>query len=115
MDKREFLKTSGAMLASTLLSKLALGQTTANSRANWAGNYTYSTKSLDQATTVEDVLHSVRSHSHIKALGARHSFNGIADSTVDQISLKHLDQIELDAKARTVTVGAGVTCGQLAP
>jgi xylitol oxidase len=64
MDKREFLKTSGAMLASTLLSKLALGQTTANSRANWAGNYTYSTKSLDQATTVEDVLHSVRSHSH---------------------------------------------------
>jgi hypothetical protein len=28
MDKREFLKTSGAMLASTLLSKLTSAQTT---------------------------------------------------------------------------------------
>src|SRR3982074_769989 len=115
MDKREFLKTSGAMLASTLLSKLTSAQATHDSRTNWAGNYTYSTKNLDQANTIEDVLHSVRSHPHLKALGARHSFNGIADSTVDQISLKHFDQIELDAKARTVTVGAGVTYGQLAP
>jgi xylitol oxidase len=115
MDKREFLKTSGAMLASTLLSKLTSAQITADSRTNWAGNYTYSTKNLDQATSVEDVLHSVSSHSHLKALGARHSFNGIADSAVDQISLTHFDQIELDAKARTVTVGAGVTYGQLAP
>ncbi len=115
MDKREFLKTSGAMLASTLLSKLTSAQATPDSRTNWAGNYTYSTKNLDQANTIEDVLRSVRSHSHLKALGARHSFNGIADSTVDQISLKHFDQIELDTKARTVTVGAGVTYGQLAP
>lgn len=115
MDKREFLKTSGALLASTLLSKLTAAQTTADSRTNWAGNYTYSTKNLDLANTVEDVLHNVQSHSHLKALGARHSFNGIADSTEDQISLKHFEQIELDAKAKTVTVGAGVTYGQLAP
>ena len=49
MDKREFLKTSGAMLASTLLSKLTSAQAVPDSRTNWAGNYTYSTKSLDQA------------------------------------------------------------------
>jgi xylitol oxidase len=115
MDKREFLKTSGALLASTLLPKLTTAQTTADSRTNWAGNYTFSTKNLDLANTIEDVQHSIRSHSHLKALGARHSFNGIADSTEDQISLKHFDQIELDTKAKTVTVGAGVTYGQLAP
>src|SRR5258707_10155804 len=115
MDKREFLKTSGALLASSFFSKLGTAQTTADGHTNWAGNYTYSTKNLDLANTVEDVLRSVRRHSHLKALGARHSFNGIADSTIDQISLKHFDQIELDAKARTVTVGAGVTYGQLAP
>jgi len=115
MDKREFLKSSGALLASTLFSKLATGQAPADSRTNWAGNYTYSTKNLDMANTVEDVRHSINSHSHIKALGARHSFNGIADSTEDQISLKRFDQIELDPKAKTVTVGAGVTYGQLAP
>src|ERR1700722_10917760 len=115
MDKREFLKASGAMLASTLLSKLTTAQTTPDSRTNWAGNYTYSTRNLDLANSVEDVRENVRAHSHLKALGARHSFNGIADSTVDQISLKHFDQIELDTKAKTVTVGAGVTYGQLAP
>lgn len=115
MDKREFLKTSGTLLASALLPKLTTAQTMAESRTNWAGNYTYSTKNLDLANTVEDVKHGIRSHSHLKALGARHSFNGIADSTEDQISLKHFDQIELDTKAKTVTVGAGVTYGQLAP
>ena len=115
MDKREFLKTSGALVASGLLPKLTTAQTTVDSRANWAGNYTYSTKNLNFANTVEEIRHNVRERSHLKALGARHSFNGIADSTVEQISLKHFDQIELDAKAKTVTVGAGVTYGQMAP
>ena len=115
MDKREFLKTSGALLASGLLSKLTTTQTTADNRTNWAGNYTYSTKNLNFANTVEEVKHNVRERSHLKALGARHSFNGIADSTVEQISLQRFDQIELDPKAKTVTVGAGVTYGQMAP
>ena len=115
MDKREFLKTSGALLAGTLFSKIGSAQTPAGSRTNWAGNYTYSTKNLELAKTVGDVRHNVLSHTHLKALGARHSFNGIADSTVEQISLKSFDQIELDVKAKTVTVGAGVTYGQLAP
>jgi xylitol oxidase len=115
MDKREFLKTSGALLASSLFSKITTAQTSTGSRTNWAGNYTYSTKNLDLANTVEEVRHNIHDHSNLKALGARHSFNGIADSTVEQISLKHLDQIELDTKAKTVTVGAGVTYGQLAP
>ena len=115
MDKREFLKASGAMLASTLFSKLTSAQTTTDSRTNWAGNYTYSTKNLDLPNNVEEVRQNVLRHDHLKALGARHSFNNIADSTEEQISLKRFDQIELDAKARTVTVGAGVTYGQLAP
>jgi xylitol oxidase len=115
MDKREFLKSSGALFANSLFSKLTTAQTTAGSRTNWAGNYIYSTKNLDFADTVKDVRRRVREHSHLKALGARHSFNGIADSTSGQISLMHFDQIELDTKAKTVTVGAGVTYGQLAP
>ena len=115
MDKREFLKTSGALLAGSLFPKLATMQTSADTRTNWAGNYTYSTKNLTLANSIEDVRHNVRERSHLKALGARHSFNGIADSTVEQISLKHFDQIDLDLKTKTVTVGAGVTYGQLAP
>ena len=115
MDKREFLKASGGVLASTLFAKLTTAQPTEDSRTNWAGNYTYSTKNLDLPNNIEDIRHCIGTHSHLKALGARHSFNNIADSTEDQISLKHFSQIDLDIKAKTVTVGAGVTYGQLAP
>src|SRR6202035_3270107 len=44
-----------------------------------------------------------------------HSFNSIADSTANQISLKNFDQMAIDKKSRSVRVGAGVTYGQLSP
>jgi xylitol oxidase len=118
MNKREFLKGSGAVAAGTLLSKTLRGQTGANvlePRTNWAGNYTYHAEHLDVPSDVAQVRENILGHIHAKALGARHSFNAIADSSEEQISLKHFDQMELDAKNRTVTVGAGVTYGQLAP
>src|SRR3984957_7994581 len=114
MDKREFLKTSGAFLAGTMLSPLASGEQTAE-RTNWSGNYTYSTDRLHQPQTIEQVQQVVKSCSKLRALGARHSFNGIADSTENQISLAHLDQMVLNRGASTVTVGAGVTYSKLAP
>ncbi len=87
----------------------------ADHRTNWAGNYEYRASGLDSPKTVEEVQQLVKRLSKVKALGARHSFNGIADSTGDQISLKNLDQVVVDPKSRTVTVGAGVTYGRLAP
>jgi len=98
-----------------MLPRLASREQQAAARTNWAGNYTYNTERLDLPKTVEEVQQIVKSRSPLKALGARHSFNGVADSTGDQISLKYLDQMVVDAKSRTVAVGAGVTYGQLAP
>jgi alditol oxidase len=115
MDKREFLKTSGAFITGTLLSRLAHGEQEAAHRTNWAGNLEYHTDNLHLPATVAEVQKVVKSCAKLKALGARHSFNAIADSTANQISLKQLDSMEVDAKARTVTVGAGVTYGKLAP
>ena len=118
MDKREFLKGSGAVVAGTLLRKIGRGQTGAGDverRTNWAGNYTYRAKHLDVPGDVEQIRQAIAAHAEAKALGARHSFNGIADSSEEQISLKQFDQMEIDAKNRTVTVGAGVTYGLLAP
>jgi xylitol oxidase len=119
MNKREFLKNTGALVAGSLLPKLSpaesQAETTTGPRTNWAGNLTYSTDHLDLPTNVEEIRRCIGAHTHLKALGARHSFNSIADSTEDQVSLKHFDQIELNAAAKTVTVGAGVTYGQLAP
>jgi len=115
MDKRQFLKASGVLIGRTMLSHLASREQQASTRTNWAGNYTYSTDRLNLPKTVEEVQQVVKSRSPLKALGARHSFNGIADTTGEQISLKYLDSMVVEPKARTVTVGAGVTYGQLAP
>jgi alditol oxidase len=115
MDKRQFLKTSGALLASGIFSSILAGDERETARTNWSGNYTYHAGRLDSPKTVEEVRQIVKRSSKLKALGARHSFNSIADTTGDQISLKNLDQIVLDTKSRTVTVGAGVKYGQLAP
>jgi alditol oxidase len=114
MDKREFLKTSGAFLAGSMLAPLASADTPAV-RTNWSGNYTYSTDRLHQPQTLEEVRQVVKSCSRLRSLGARHSFNGIADSTENQISLAHFTQMVLNAAAGTVTVGGGVTYSQLAP
>lgn len=114
MDKRQFLKASGALLAGSVLSGLASEQKGAP-RANWSGNYKYSADRLDVPKSVEQVQQVVKGCNKAKALGARHSFNGIADTTGDQISLQNLNQMQLDPKSRTVTVGAGVKYGQLAP
>lgn len=120
MDKRQFLKTSGAFVAGTVLSHLSPAQAhnpapAEGPRTNWAGNYTYKAAHLDQPAAANDVQNLIKKLSHAKALGARHSFNNIADTVGDQISMKSFDQMTLNREARTVTVGAAVTYGKLAP
>ncbi len=115
MDKRKFLKTSGAFLASSMLSSYGAGEEQAQPRTNWSGNYQFSASRLHLPKTLAGVQQVVKSCSHLRALGSRHSFNGIADSREDQISLEHLNDIVLDRTAHTVTVGAGVTYSQLGP
>ena len=82
--------------------------------SNWAGNYTYRATRLHQPQTIEQIQDLV-SHSHkLKALGSRHSFNDIADTPEDLISLEHFDQVvALDRQRRTVKVEAGIRYGEL--
>jgi xylitol oxidase len=115
MDKRQFLQKSGLLISGGMLTRLgAVGQEAAP-RTNWSGNYAFRARRLDTPNTIGEVRELVKRGGKVKALGARHSFNGIADCAEDQISLKNLDQMVVHARARTVTVGAGVTYGQLAP
>ena len=102
-------------MAGSVLSQFSLGQQHPAPRENWAGNLTYSTDHLFTPASVDEVRQVVKSCSKLRALGTRHSFNTIADSTSNQISVKRLDEIAIDDKARTVTVGAGIAYGQLAP
>ncbi|MFT2008854.1 FAD-binding protein [Pontibacter sp. 13R65] len=83
---------------------------------NWAENLTYSTNKVHYPTTVRQVQEVVKNCSKIKALGSRHSFNTIADSTESQVSLKHLNKVEvLNTLAHTVTIEGGLRYGELAP
>lgn len=114
MNKRDFLKASGAF-AGSLFPSFGAEQKAAPPRKNWAGNYQYRAKQLYEPATIEEIVKSVKSCPKIRPLGACHSFNGIADSTTNQISLKRFDKISVDTAKKTVTVGAGVKYGQLAP
>ncbi len=115
MNKRTFIKLSAAMLATPLELAVSQGKPDEKLR-NWAGNYQYSTDRLHSARSVEEVQKLVKAHTKVKVLGTRHCFNNIADSTANLLSLSQMDRvIELDAKARTVTVEAGIRYGHLAP
>src|SRR5437763_8201181 len=115
MNKRSFLKSSGAFLTGTFLSRMADAAGQKESRTNWAGNYKYSTDHLERPKTVEELQQVVKKCDKLRALGSRHSFNSIADSTSAQVSRENLESMSVDKKARTVTVGAGVRYGKLAP
>jgi xylitol oxidase len=115
MNKREFLKGTGTVLTGSLLSRFAMTQQKANTRTNWAGNQTFHASHLYEPKTLEETQQIVKSCTKVRPLGTRHSFNTIADTTQDQISLHNLNQINIDEKSRTVTVGAGVRYGDLAP
>ena len=81
---------------------------------NWAGNYTFTATKLHEPANLEQVQQAV-AHSHrIKVLGTRHSFNGIADSTENFLSLHKLNRIiALDRTGHKVTVEAGIRYGEL--
>ena len=82
--------------------------------SNWAGNYTYRAVRLHRPETIAQIQELVSRSPKVKALGSRHSFNDIADSPEDLVSLEHFDQVlELDRERRTVTVEAGIRYGQL--
>ena len=115
MNKRTFLKLLSAGFAShgagpvqAWMAKQPL--------TNWAGNLSYGTDHLHEAASVEQIRSFLRSEDKVKVLGTRHCFNSIADSRYNLLSLKPLHEVvALDATARTVTVDAGITYGQLCP
>jgi xylitol oxidase len=79
---------------------------------NWAGNVTFDA-SVHRPETVEQVQDLVRQCRKLRVLGARHSFNAIADSSEELVSLEHMQPVlALDRDRRTVTVDAGARYGR---
>jgi xylitol oxidase len=82
---------------------------------NWAGNVTFGAQRLHRPTTVEQLQEAVTGAARVRALGTGHSFNRIADTDGDLISVADLElPTELDPDTRTVRVAAGKRFGELA-
>lgn len=83
---------------------------------NWAGNIEYRTARVYAPRSLEEVRRFVQSQPRIKALGTRHCFNAIADSSHTFLSLASMDErVSVDRSSRTVTISAGITYGALCP
>ncbi|GAB3567632.1 FAD-binding protein [Spelaeicoccus albus] len=82
---------------------------------NWGGTVKYAAARRDYPETPDALRELVRGARHVKALGSRHSFNGIADTSGVQISLERMrTKIEIDEVGRAVSVSGGVRYGELA-
>ena len=86
---------------------------------NWAGSHVFAAPALLEATTVAEVQDAVAaaatSGGRIRALGTRHSFTDLADTTGTLVTVTSIDPDPvLDVTARTVTVGGGIRYGVLA-
>jgi alditol oxidase len=82
---------------------------------NWAGNVSFGAARFHQPDSVAELRRIVALSSRARALGTGHSFNLIADTTGDLISLARLPTIiAIDPERARVTVSADVTYGELA-
>ena len=81
---------------------------------NWAGNIRFTPEVLHQPRSVADLQQLVSGAHRVRALGTGHSFNRIADTSGDLVSVRSLPEvIDIDASARTVRVGGGTRYGEL--
>jgi xylitol oxidase len=83
-------------------------------RHNWAGNYTFNATRFHYPKTIEQVQELVSQAKKVRVLGSGHSFNGIADTSEDLISIQNLEQeLAIDPERHTATVSGGVRYGQI--
>jgi len=81
---------------------------------NWGGNYQYHSSEVAVPGSVEQLQELTVRSTKLKALGTRHSFNGIADTTAIQVSLERLNRvIHLDRERLLVKVEGGIRYGDL--
>jgi len=86
---------------------------------NWGGNLTYGTSSIATPRSVEELADLVEDATNagtrLRALGTRHSFSDIADTSGRLVSLARLPQrIEIDSARRTARVAGGTPYADVA-
>jgi len=83
--------------------------------ANWAGNVVFGARRVHHPGSVDEVRSLVASGGPLRVLGSGHSFNRMADTTGDLVSLAGLPRVvEVSADRRSVRVDGGIRYGDLA-
>lgn len=82
---------------------------------NWAGNVTYQAARLHRPESLDELRDLVTTRHRLRVLGSGHSFNRIADTTGDLVSLDRLPrEVSIDPDRGTATVAAGMRYGEVA-
>lgn len=83
---------------------------------NWAGNIRFGAVRRHAPTSIDELRRIVTTSHSCRVVGSAHSFNTIADTGGDLISLAALPRrIDIAPDRRSVTVSSGVRYGELTP
>lgn len=83
---------------------------------NWSEHVAFGAASVHFPTSVAEVQEIVRTTDKVRVVGARHSFNHIADTSGALISLRAMPRrAVIDRLAQTVSIDGGSTYAELAP
>jgi xylitol oxidase len=82
---------------------------------NWAGSHTYEAVGVQRPANAEELRELVLRGDRVRALGTRHSFNDLADTSGTLISLERFEtDLVIDEGARTASFAPGLRYGDLA-
>ncbi|HWS31535.1 MAG TPA: D-arabinono-1,4-lactone oxidase [Actinoplanes sp.] len=82
---------------------------------NWAGNIVFGAQRLHRPRSVDELRETLAVTSRARVLGSGHSFNRLADTGGDLISLADLPRtVEVSADRATVRTDGGIRYGELA-
>ena len=85
-------------------------------RTNWAGNVAYRAARHHSPASVDELQELLSVTRHVRPVGTGHSFNRLADTDGDQVSVAGLPHLlEVDPDERRVTIAAGMRYGEVAP
>jgi xylitol oxidase len=83
---------------------------------NWAGNIVFAARRFHRPSSIDQLQELVAGSDRVRVLGSGHSFNRMADTGGDLISLAGLPRVvEIAADRRTVRVDGGIRYGDLVP
>ncbi|MFI1989890.1 FAD-binding protein [Actinoplanes sp. NPDC020271] len=82
---------------------------------NWAGNITFGARQVLRPRTLDEAREQIAAATKLRVLGSGHSFNHLADTDGDLLSLAGLPRtVEIAPDRATVRVDGGIRYGDLA-